>query len=242
MILPNVRASFGRNEAAYLLRLLAQGSTEARERLEDRLHGEGFDAVLDDPRTLNALMAAGGISPAPETLLFYVLVRHALLEQGITDRALADYLASLLIHFGERDRAFRIAEDDDQRYRYLVDIVEALERASGRRAFLLRAHLGNYALWLSGLFPDYVTARVERRGAPGLEYYEAMGASGFRVAAAFAEARRYGLNRLYERCAESFPHLRVSLNRIADRYMFPTHGDPVNRLLRQVADRFRQRN
>ena len=44
----------------------------------------------------------------------------------------------------------------------------------------MRAHLGNYALWLSGLFPDYIEARHWRRGAPDLDYYEEMGRRGSR--------------------------------------------------------------
>jgi len=207
-----------------------------------RLREEGFDALLDDPRTLNALMSSGGISGAPAPLVFYLLVRHALLEDGIRDRVIADYLAALLLHFGVRDRARRVEEGSEERYDYLVDILQAIEYASGRHAFLLKAHLGNYALWLSGLFADHIVARVHRRGAPGLEYYEEVGATGYRMAADTSQAETYGLDRLYRTCAERFPALRMALNHIADRYLFPSAGDPIDRLLRQVADRFRSRS
>lgn len=242
MILPNVRASFGRAEASFVLGLLAAGDSKARERAEDRLREEGFDALLDDPRTLNAVLTSGGIEGAPPRLVFYVLVRHALLENGIQDRMIADYLASLLLEFGRGDRAQRIDAASDEQYTYLADIVQALGSASGRRAFLLRVHLGNRALWLSGLFPDYLMARVHRRGAPGIEYYEEMGATGYALAADTADAESYGLDELYRACSRSFPALRVALNHISDRYLFPTQGDPINRLLRQVADRFRMRS
>lgn len=239
MILPNVRASFGRAEAGFVLDLLSRGDAEARARQEDRLREEGFDSVLDDPRTLNALMASGGISAAPAPLVFYLLVRHALLEGGIGERTLADYIAALLLNFGREQRAHVIDDGGDERFHYLVDIVGALESASGRQAFLLRAHLGNFALWLSGLFPDRITAWVERRGAPGLDYYEELGATGYRMAADSNLAENYGLDRLYRTCADTFPGLRIALNRIADRHLFPTSGDPIERLLRQVADSFR---
>jgi hypothetical protein len=242
MILPNVRASFGRAEATYVLGLLTRGDSEARAREEDRLRDEGFDAILDDPRTLNAVMAAGGLlSTAPAPLVFYLLVRHALLENGIQDRLIADYLASMLLEFSRGGRAQRIEASSEERYDYLADIVQALSSASGRRAFLLRAHLGNMALWLSGLFPDYITARVHRRGAPGIEYYEEMGATGYALAADTADAESYGLDGLYRTCARSFPALRIALNTMSDRYLFPMVGEPIDRLLRQVADRFRLR-
>lgn len=241
MILPNVRASFGRAEAGYVLDLLTRGEEGAHARAEDRLREEGFDAVLDDPRTLNALMASGGISTAPAPLVFYLLVRHALLEGGMRERALADYIAALLLDFGREQRAHTIDDGNDERFQYLVDIVGALEAADARQAFLLRAHLGNFALWLSGLFPDRITAWVERRGAPGLEYYEELGATGYRLAADSNLAEDYGLDGLYRTCAETFPGLRIALNRVADRYLFPASGDPIERLLRQVADSFGSR-
>jgi hypothetical protein len=114
--------------------------------------------------------------------------------------------------------------------------MEAAANATGHRQFLLRAHLGEYALWLSGLFPDYITARVQRRGAPGLGYYEELGASGYRSAADHRDAERNGLDRVYRSCAATFTGLRVALNRVSDRHLFPLRGDPVNRLLRQTND------
>ena len=236
MILPNVRASFGRAEANLVLGLLESGDSAAREEAGERLAAQGFDALLDDPRTLNAVLTASrSLTPG---LLFYVLVRHALLESGIDDRTLADYIASLLVEFGREDRAYRIQPEDPDRYYYLVDLVAAMDGPDGRRQFLVRAHLGNYALWLSGIFPDHVIARVHRRGAPGLEYVEAMGASGYRLAADSPIASRHGLDALYRTAAESFPALRVALNHIADRYLFPARGSSVDRLLRQVSDAF----
>jgi hypothetical protein len=239
MILPNVRASFGREEAGFLLGLTAGGDEGARRREEERLREEGIDAILDDPRTLNAVLASGGISTAPAPLVFYLLVRHALLEDGINNPVIADYLAALLLEFGRGDRARRPTDDADGReYDYLADLVEAIESATGHDAFLLRAHLGNFALWLSGLFPDYITARVERRGAPGIRYYEEMGATGYRLAADTVDAENWGLDHLYRTFADNFPALRIALNRIADRHLFPMRGDPIDRLLRQIADRF----
>lgn len=240
MILPNVRASFGRAEAGFILGILARSDSGARRKLDERLHDDGFDGILDDPRTLNAVLTeprARGLTPG---LFFYVLVRHALLESGVDDRTLADYIAALLLEFGREDRAYRIDAANGETYFYLVDIVGALESATGRRAFLLQVHLGDFALWLSGMFPDAIMERTLRRGAPGLEYYEAMGSTGYRLAAEARQAGHSGLDTVYRRCATVFPAVRIALNRVSDRYLFRSRGDPVNRLLRQVSDRFRE--
>jgi hypothetical protein len=237
MILPNVRASFGRAEAGYVVWLLTRGVESAREHAEVRLREEGFDAILDDPRTLNALLANdGGFSTAPQNLVFYVLVRHALLEHGITDRLLADYLAALLLSFSQGKRAYRVEDHDNAEYFYLVDLVTAAESATGHHRFLLHAHLGDFALWLSGLFPDYITARVQRRGAPGIPYFESLGATGYRTAAISRDAANSGMNRVYISCADAFPDLRVALNTISDRHLFPTRAESLDRMLRQISD------
>lgn len=236
MILPNVRASFGRQEAAIVVRLLAGGDESARAKVADRLREEGLDTILDDPRTLNAILTAD--HDAPSALVFYLLVRHALLEGGIDDRTLADYISALLIEFGKEDRAFRIDPDEPGRLLYLVDMVAAMDSPDGRRQFLVRTHLGNYALWLSGIFPDFVTARVHRRGAPGIEYFEEMGATGYRLAADTPTATDHGLDGLFRLASDTFPDLRVALNRVSDRYFFPTSPGAVDRLLRQISDAF----
>lgn len=243
MILPNVRASFGRTEAGYVIWLLTRGAEAARESAEVRLREEGFDNILDDPRTLNAILAQdGAFSTAPLPLVFYVLVRHALLEHGINDRTIADYLAALLLEYSHGKRAYRVEENDTTEYSYLVDLVTAAESATGHHRFLLHAHLGDFALWISGLFPDYITKRVQRRGAPGIAYYESLGATGYRSAAISTDAARNGMNQVYRSCADAFPELRIALNTISDRHLFPTRVASVERMLRNVADSFNLEN
>lgn len=231
MIQPNVRASFGRREAELLLAL-------AGEEGERRLREEGFDALLDDVRILHALVRSGGISTAPAPLVFYLLVRHALLQREVLDRQLADYTAAVLLEFGVAGRAYAVDGVEGEPFHYLADIVAALDRARGEREFRLRVHLGNFALWVAGLFPDRVEHRVHRRGAPPLRYYEEMGSAGFRAAAASGLAARHGLGDIFLEAAERFRDVRVALNDLSDQLFFPRGGDPVDRLLRQVRDDF----
>jgi hypothetical protein len=233
MIQPNVRASFGRREAELLLALAGADG-------EDRLRSEGIDALLDDARVFHAFLRRGGISTAPAPLVFYLLVRHALLAREIVDRQLADYTAALLLEFGKADRAHRIEEGVDPRFFYLVDILNEVERARGEREFLLRVHLGNFALWLAGLFPDHITHRVQRRAAPPLSYYDELGAAGFRTAATHDLALRHGLGEVLLRAADEFSNVRAALNSLSDALFFPRPKDPVERLLREVKDRFEQ--
>jgi hypothetical protein len=236
MILPTIRASFSRRDVVHLVHLLGHGDEEIVAGAERRLDEEGADALLDDPRVLNALLTDPGAS-APTSLVFYVLVRHALLEVGIRDRGTADYVASLLVAFGRAGRAYRVSEATTDEYHYLVDMVARLASADRREAFLLRSHLGNFSLWLSGLFPDYLESRSRRKGAPSLSYYERMGTTGYHLAAKSPEAAPLGLDRVLTEVADHFAGVRSALNLVSDRYLCPRGGDPVGRLLREVVTR-----
>lgn len=238
MIVPNVRASFGRAEARWLVRLLGGEDAAERRRWEGVVAEQGIDSLLDDPRTLEAILAQPGVVPLPAPLVLYVLLRRNLLENGIDSRMLTDYVAALVLQFGQERRSLRIAEYDDKEYHYLVDIVEDLDTASGRRAFLLRAHLGNFSLWLSGLFPDHIEHRVHRKGGPGLDYYEEMGQTGYLMASEDPYARQEALDALFRDAAHTFGRVRRALNRFSDRYLLPRPSSPVDRLLRQAQNDF----
>lgn len=238
MIVADVRSRLTREDVALALSLVAEHGAEARERGADALRERGLDALLDDAALLPALIESPRGRLASLPLFSYVLVRHALLQMGERDRVLADYAASVLLHFGLRDRARRVADADDESFDTLADLLEAAERSEPRRSFLVRAHLGNYALWMSGMFPDRIAQREHRRGGPALGYFEAMGRRGFQLAAEHRLAGEHGLALLFAAASERFPVLRIALNRISDALLFPTHHSP-ERLMRQVQDEAR---
>lgn len=240
MILPDVRDSFGRGEAARLVHMLAERGEDAEE-WHRTLAERGIDPLLDHPVLATAILDDSGVSTLPLEVVSYVILRRCLLDAGVGDRLLADYVTSLFLHFGATGRAQRIADYDDREYGYLVDIVEDMTGAEGRRAFLLRAHLGNLSLWLSGLFPDWIDHRVHRRGGPGLDYYEKMGQTGFSLAADDPHARHQSLDRMFRAAAGHFVPMRRALNGFADRFLTPRPESPVDRVLRQVRDGFEAR-
>lgn len=240
MILANVRSRLERRDAQLAVRLIAREDPEAGQEAERTLADRGLDPLLDDPRLLRALLGSPLGAGASLPLFCYVVVRHALREVGEDDRALADYVAAIVLHFGLRDRATRVGEVDDERYDTLAALLAAIDGVDVRRSFLVRAHLGNYALWLSGLFPDRVEHLRWRRGGPDLEYYEAMGRRGFQLAAGHRLAAEHGLQGLYGAVAERFGVVRCALNRVSDRLLFPHHHTP-ERLMRQVRDEARFR-
>jgi hypothetical protein len=237
MILANVRRQLDREDAQLALQLIARESGNDHDAAEAQLREQGIDALLDDPRLLAGLLGSRRGVHASYALFSYVVVRHALIQLGERERMIADYLASLLMQFGLHERANRIGDSDDERYDTLAELCHAIESADAQRSFLGRAHLGNYALWISGLFPDFIEHRRWRRGGPDLDYYEEMGRRGFQLAAAHRLAAQYGLTTLYAAFAERFALLRLALNNVSDALMFP-HVHTPERLMRQVKSEF----
>jgi hypothetical protein len=233
MILANVRQHLTRDDAQLAVRLVARSSGDAIEEGEVLLREQGLDALLDDPRLLRGLMAARQGAHASLPLFTYVVVRHALRDVGEGDRLLADYVASIMLHFGLGTRATRVGDADDETYTTLVELIAAVENADAPRGLLVRAHLGNYALWMSGVFPDHIETRRWRRGGPDLGYYEEMGRRGFTLAADHRLAAEHGLTAVFAAAAARFPLLRQALNNISDALLFPNHHSP-EKLMRQV--------
>lgn len=220
MILANMRGRLKPGDLQLVLLLLSRGSATRRAALEQRLEREGPDPLLDAPELPEGLMRVRTMMVPSEALFFYVMVRHALLQAEIGEADLADYLAALLLEFGRRDRAGRVDWNDDQSHRYLVDIVSDLESSTGTRRFKVLVHLGNYALWLAGLFPHYIEARRIRRGGPDLSYYDSLGRRGYAMASDHEMADRVGLERVFTTAAERFPTIRSALNDLSERVLF----------------------
>jgi hypothetical protein len=222
MIRANTRGRLTAADLQLVILLLSRGSAHRRVDLERRLRAEGPDPLLDAPELFERLVTVRSMLLPSEALFFYVVVRHALRASDLNDREVADYLSAVLLEFGQRDRAWRIDWNDDQRHRYLVDILADLEATVGDRRFKVMVHLGNYALWLSGLFPDYIAARRLRKAGPDVAYYEALGSRGFGLASDHALAEEYGLDAVLRTAAERFPALRTALNAVSERLLFPS--------------------
>jgi hypothetical protein len=240
MIQADLRHLLTRDDAQLALRLVARDSARELSAAEDALRHEGIDALLDDARLLAALTSDARAAHASLPMFIYVVVRHSLRELGEPERAVADYVASVVVHFTSHDRAWRIAAHDDQTYDTLTSLLADATHGDARRTFLVRQHLANYALWLSGMFPDHVMLRKWRRGGPDVSYYDEMGRQGFLLAAEHGMADSTGLRPVFARAAGEFPLIRQALNRVSDRLLFPGQHSP-ERLMRQVRDEARWR-
>jgi hypothetical protein len=169
---------------------------------------------------------------------YYVVVRRAFLEHGIDHRHASDYVGALLSYHVQA----RPSEPRAGGGVYLVDLVTAMSEArSADDAFFLQTQVGNIALYLAGVFPDWIYHRETFGRRPvGLSYYERMGSAHWRAASRTSAAEKYDLGDVLEFMAARFPELRQALNDLVDDYLELAPRPPdVSALCRQALYRVR---
>jgi hypothetical protein len=215
MIRANCRDRFTAEDFNFIVSTLGKSRADAVSLTELLTDQDMRDSILDHELLFQAILAAtANLSISPQ-LYFYVLTRHVLKESGLPDRRICDYIASLLEAFSRTARLKSPADGSTRPIQYLSDLMLALRNASPVQTFLIRAHVGNYSLFLSGIFPGTVQARSER-GAPAFSYYEDMGAMNYKVVAGHTYARAADLQDIYNALAEQFHDVRLALNRLSD--------------------------
>lgn len=181
------------------------------------LDPEMLDTILDQQELYDAIQDRALTVNISSHLYFYVLVRQTLLKAGLDDREMADYVASLLISFSREDRQKKLFPGLKEPMHYLIDIVTQIEKSDYYHRFFLYAHLGNQTLFLSGLFPNHIRHREQRRAAPGLRYYESMGRSHFKAARNHPLAKEFAMQELYDDLYQGFHETRRALNELAEQ-------------------------
>ena len=221
MIRANCRDRFTAEDFSFNVRTLGKSRADSVSLTELLSDQETRDSILDHDLLFQAILTETAQLAISPQLYFYILTRHVLKESGIPDRRLCDYIASLLETFSRSARLkspITPGNDTPQPIQYLSDMMLALRNASPVQTFLIRAHAGNYSLFLSGIFPATVQRRSER-GAPDFTYYEDLGRMNYRVVASHAYARTADLGDIYNALAAQFHDVRLALNRLSDNLL-----------------------
>lgn len=218
MVRANCRARFTAGDFDFVVRTLARSQVESVSLVDLLSDEETRDAVLDNPRLVDAILSNAGQLAISSQFYFYVLARHVLQQAGIRDRKLCDYVASILETFSRMSGLSAPFLAEKRGRQYISDILIALTNATPEQAFLLRAHIGNYSLFLSGIFHENTQRRC-LRGGPDMNFYEQIGRTNFGVVAAHATARRCELNDVYEELADRFREVRLALNQLSERLL-----------------------
>jgi len=218
MVRANCRARFTAADFDFIVRTLARSQTDQVSLVDLLSDVETRDSILDHPRLVDAILNHCGQLHISSQFYFYVLARHVLQQGGIGDRKLCDYVASLLETFSHASRMQISDETHHLAEQYISDILIALNRATPEQAFLLRAHVGNYSLFISGIFHEN-TQRRSLRGGPDIEFYERVGRTNYQLVSSHVVARRCELDDVFEGLADRFREVRLALNQLSDQLL-----------------------
>src|ERR1044071_4925846 len=217
MIQPNCRIQFAAEDIDFILSVLGQKIGTAECLIKLLADEDSRDLILDDEALFHALLERRGCLKVSSRFYFYILVRQVFRRSDIQDRAVADYVSEVLAEFARAERARCLIPGQGGPLDYFFEMLAALKTADDRTSFFIRAHIGNYSLFLSGVFPGRIRFRSEARGFPDLKYYEGLGRTQYRMASDHRLARRYELSEVLGTLAERFGTTRLALNDIADR-------------------------
>ena len=165
---------------------------------------------------------------------FLSVTRRSFAELGVADETVVDYVAALMTEFARADRlyAFRTAEGgaNDSVVRMLH---EAPRRPADERTIVqaraMRKYVGDYTLFMSGLFRTH----VEQRGA--LDYYLEEGRRSYwAVSELDLTLYRTGFL-LFQQLSKNFEYYSGALDYMRKAYFTPGPGEsPFAAFLKQV--------
>jgi hypothetical protein len=138
------------------------------------------------------------------------------------DREAAAYVADLLVDFTHVDLLYRIRNARGKRLEavgeMLIESNPLLDARSFGREREVRKHIGDFTLFLTGMFPEYVAA-LPRRGLrldSVIDYVKA-GKESYRVVASFDQFEYRQDAPLFRRLAEQFEYCVYGLNQVKSR-------------------------
>ncbi len=184
---------------------------------------EAVDVILDDQRLFDRLAVQREHTTA-DHLYYFVIVRHSLQQVGIEDREVAEYLAAMLADYAHAPKVNRSVAEDAAETVYLVDLLRAMQRSSPQGRFFIRSHIANYALYITGLFPERLRYKSRRRSVPDFQYYVELGRSTYRTASEDQLAWEFQLDGVFSKLADDFHRARLALSRIAEHGLYD--GEP----------------
>ena len=159
------------------------------------------------------------ISPNhPLRFLFTELIEKRLLGTAqLEDHRIAHYVAGLLVDFCHVENVYRIRDTKGKRLEDVGEMLIASNPLLEGRSFVyereVRKHIGDYTLFLMGLFPEHI-ARIHRKGTgidAFIDYMKA-GKESYAVVAAFNQFEFRDEAPLFRRLSDRFELCVFGLN------------------------------
>ncbi len=170
-------------------------------------------------------------SPVAPSLkrFFDRLVRRSLDDLWLSGEPVADYLAGLLTRFARTDQLYAVRDATGQPLASVVGMLLEVERAwafddprfDPFRERTVRQHIGDYTLFMTGVFREH----VERRASTG--FYVREGKRAYQVVADFERSALKPDARLFAALSARFEGYASALQYMKRVYLRPADAPPI---------------
>ncbi|MDA0837700.1 MAG: hypothetical protein O3B01_22205 [Planctomycetota bacterium] len=141
-------------------------------------------------------------------------------QKLLADDSITDYLANMISMFLRSSRMFKVSGSDEQSFFYLIDLIEDCQKSDPVRRFRIYCHIGNYTLFLTGLFPEFIEHRFRYRRRPVDEhFYMDFGKTYYGLAGDHRLARSQELDGVFHQLSAGYEVVKTFLNFTASRYL-----------------------
>lgn len=166
---------------------------------------------------------------------FLQVVRQSFWQVGIYDATVANYVAEVLAEFGRADNLYKLRSQSGRKIDSMVEMLAQapalpVDQADVLRQRQLRKYVGDYALFMSGVFRKHI------EGSGALDYYIKEGSRSYwTVSELDLSLYRTGYY-LYQELSSKFEFYSGALDFMRKAYFAPAPGDdPFAGFLRQIS-------
>jgi len=155
---------------------------------------------------------------------FQQMVRNSYVGKlGINDVSITQYVARLLCEFSESEKLYKVKDENGKSIQALEDLVRAADPVHGTAASFdaeraVRKHIGDYALFVSGMYPESMDPWRRRFGQQSFDELVMVGKQSYYIVSQFdleeyaAEAPMFGkLSEWFDRCIYGLQLVRDEL-------------------------------
>jgi len=168
---------------------------------------------------------------------------HRNLQQVFKDLSLSgstiqDYIAYVLTHFARTSNLFRIKQLSNFNLETVVEALVELEEQhrsddpiSVSDEMLVRKHIGDFTLFMSGIFREY----VQRIGV--LDFYLLEGSRSYHLVFDFVRNQRPEFAPIFHQLSQGFEHYSGALDYMKKVYFYyPELDDFINQTIRNLLE------
>lgn len=127
-----------------------------------------------------------------------------MVELGVVDPPLVDYVTGLLNRFLSTDSIYSVRGVKGERLTQVADMLAEAEARRGQAKRSLHRHIGDFTLFWTGVFPEIAQQLRKTGGKDALLDYRELGKRSYATASRIPVEKEYAPSDLLERLSDEF--------------------------------------